>query len=43
MPLAGIAIAVVKGGEVVHSKGYGVTSINSNEKVKENTLFCNCL
>lgn len=39
MPLAGIAIAVVQDGEVVHSKGYGVTSINSNEKVNENTLF----
>jgi CubicO group peptidase (beta-lactamase class C family) len=39
MPLAGIAIAVVKDGKVVHSKGYGVTSIKSGEKTNENTLF----
>lgn len=39
MPQVGIAIAVVKDGEVVHSKGYGVASINSQEKVDENTLF----
>ncbi len=36
---AGIAIAVVKDNEIVHLKGYGVTSINSNEEVNENTLF----
>ncbi len=39
MPLAGIAIAVVKDGEVVHAKGYGVSSIESGKKVDENTLF----
>ena len=39
MPLAGIAISVVKDNEIVHLKGYGVTSIKSNEKVNENTLF----
>lgn len=35
----GIAVAVVKDGKVVHSKGYGVRSINSPQKVDENTLF----
>ena len=39
MPLAGIAVAVVKDGKVIHSKGYGVTSIKTKEKVDENTLF----
>ena len=39
MPNAGIAIAVVENEKIVHLKGYGVTSINSNEKVNENTLF----
>src|SRR5687767_9282005 len=39
MPLAGIAIAVVKDGKVVHAKGYGVTSIQTKEKADENTLF----
>lgn len=38
-PNAGIAIAVVKDNEIVHLKGYGVTSVNSNESVNENTLF----
>lgn len=35
----GIAVAVVKDGKVIHSKGYGVRSLNTNEKVNENTLF----
>ncbi len=39
MPLAGIAVAVVKDGKVIHAKGYGVASIKGNEKVDENTLF----
>lgn len=39
MPLAGIAVAVVKDGKVIHAKGYGVTSIKTKEKVDENTLF----
>jgi CubicO group peptidase (beta-lactamase class C family) len=38
-PNAGIAVAVVKDDKIVHLKGYGVTSIISNEKVNENTLF----
>src|SRR5688572_15035610 len=39
MPLAGIAVAVVKDGKVVHAKGYGLTSIQTKEKADENTLF----
>lgn len=35
----GIAVAVVKDGKVVHSKGYGVSSLNTKAKVDENTLF----
>src|SRR5690606_799332 len=35
----GIAVAVIKDGKVVHSKGYGVRSIESKKKVDENTLF----
>ncbi|MFT4536709.1 MAG: CubicO group peptidase (beta-lactamase class C family) [Saprospiraceae bacterium] len=38
-PSVGIAIAVVKEGEVIHSKGYGIKSIQDKEKVDENTLF----
>lgn len=35
----GIAVAVVKDGKVIHSKGYGVSSLNTKAKVDENTLF----
>jgi len=35
----GIAVAVVKDGKVIHSKGYGVKSILTKEKVDSNTLF----
>src|SRR5580693_2919868 len=35
----GIAVAVIKDGKVIHSKGYGLRSLNSSEKVDENTLF----
>ncbi|MCF8297419.1 MAG: serine hydrolase [Saprospiraceae bacterium] len=38
-PSVGIAITVVKDGEVIHAKGYGVTSIKTKKKVDENTLF----
>ncbi|OFZ37930.1 MAG: serine hydrolase [Bacteroidetes bacterium RIFCSPHIGHO2_02_FULL_44_7] len=38
-PHAGVAIAVVKDGKVLHSKGYGLASLKSGEKVNENTLF----
>ena len=35
----GMAVAVVKDGKVIHSKGYGVSSLNTGKKVDENTLF----
>lgn len=35
----GIAVAIVKDGKVIHSKGYGVRSIKTNLPVDENTLF----
>jgi len=35
----GIAVAIVKDGKVIHSKGYGVRSLDTKQKVDENTLF----
>ena len=35
----GIAVAVLKDGEVIHSEGYGIRSLKSGGKVDENTLF----
>lgn len=35
----GIAVCVIKDGKVIHSKGYGVRSLNSRKPVDENTLF----
>lgn len=35
----GIAVAVVKDGKLIHSKGYGVSSIVTGKKTDENTLF----
>src|SRR5688572_14397423 len=35
----GIAVAVIKDGKVIHSKGYGVRSLNTKAKIDENTLF----
>ena len=35
----GIAVAVIKDGKVIHSKGYGVRSLNTNLPVDTNTLF----
>jgi len=35
----GIAVAIVKDGKIVLSKGYGIKSILSKEKVDANTLF----
>jgi len=40
MPQAGVAVAVVQNGKVVHCKGYGVKSAETMEAVNENTLFC---
>jgi len=37
--VAGIAVAVVKDGKIVHAKGYGVRSLNTNQPVTEHTLF----
>ena len=37
--VVGVAVAIVKDGEVVHSKGYGLKSIETKEKVNEHTLF----
>lgn len=35
----GIAVGVIKDGKVIHSKGYGVRSLNGTQKMDENTLF----
>ena len=35
----GIAVAVVRGNKIVHSKGYGVRSLITRQKVDANTLF----
>jgi CubicO group peptidase (beta-lactamase class C family) len=35
----GIAVGVIKDGKVVHSRGYGVRSLNGTQKMDENTLF----
>jgi CubicO group peptidase (beta-lactamase class C family) len=35
----GIAVAVIKDGKIIHSKGYGVRSLNTGLPVDENTLF----
>lgn len=35
----GIAVAVVKDGKLIFSKGYGVKSLNTGEKMDENTRF----
>jgi CubicO group peptidase (beta-lactamase class C family) len=38
-PSAGVAVAVVKDGKVVHSAGYGYASMQNKQAVDENTLF----
>jgi CubicO group peptidase (beta-lactamase class C family) len=35
----GIAVCVVKDGKVIHSKGYGVRSLDTRQPVDESTLF----
>ncbi|HOS71361.1 MAG TPA: serine hydrolase [Bacteroidales bacterium] len=35
----GIAVGIVKDGKVIHSKGYGVRSLATGQKVDSNTLF----
>jgi CubicO group peptidase (beta-lactamase class C family) len=37
--VAGIAVGIVKDGKVIHSKGYGIKSIKTNEPVDEHTNF----
>ena len=37
--VAGAAVAVVKDGKVIHSKGYGVKSFKTKEKVNQHTQF----
>ena len=37
--VAGVAVAVVKDGEIIHNKGYGVKSIETNEPVDQHTQF----
>jgi len=34
-----MAVAIIKDGKVIHSKGYGVRSLKTKEKVDANTLF----
>ena len=35
----GIAVAIVKDGKVIHEKGYGISSLATNKKTDEHTLF----
>ena len=37
--VAGVAVAIVKDGKVIHSKGYGLADINTKNTVNENTNF----
>lgn len=39
LEVAGAAVAIVKDGKVIHSKGYGVKSFTTKEKVNEHTQF----
>ncbi|MEM6782821.1 MAG: serine hydrolase [Bacteroidota bacterium] len=38
-PVPGLAVAIVKDGEVVHAKGYGTRTVGTSEPVDEQTLF----
>lgn len=35
----GIAVGIIKDGNIIHAKGYGLRSLASKEKTDENTLF----
>ena len=37
--VAGVAVGVVKDGEIILSKGYGLKSVDTGEKVDEHTSF----
>jgi CubicO group peptidase (beta-lactamase class C family) len=39
MTHVGLAVAVIQDGKVIHSKGYGIASVSSGEKVNDQTLF----
>lgn len=36
---AGVAVAIVKDGKIIHKKGYGIKSVDTKKKVDENTNF----
>src|SRR5258705_5114757 len=35
----GTAVGIIKDGKIIHAKGYGVRSLNTQQKTDENTLF----
>ena len=37
--VAGVAVGVVKDGEIIHARGYGLKSVDTGEKVDEHTSF----
>jgi len=37
--VAGVAVGVVKDGEIIHARGYGLKSVDTGEKVNEHTSF----
>jgi len=37
--VAGVAVGIVKDGEIIHAKGYGLKSVDSGEKVDEHSSF----
>ncbi len=37
--VAGVSVGIVKDGSIVYTKGYGVKSVDTKEKVDEHTLF----
>ncbi len=37
--VAGVGVAIVKGGKVIHLKGYGVSSVQTKKRVNEHTRF----
>ncbi|MEN8125805.1 MAG: serine hydrolase [Bacteroidota bacterium] len=37
--VAGVAVGIVKDGKIIHTKGYGVKSIDTKEKVNKHTNF----
>ncbi len=37
--VAGVAVGIVKDGEIIHTRGYGLKSVETGEKVDEHTSF----